>query len=254
MAGRLDGKVAIVTGGNSGIGEATAHLFAREGAKVALMARREQQGVRVQDAIRADGGDATYIQCDVTDRGMVDSAVEQTVAVYGGVDVLFNNAGMGAPGVPLEELTYEQWTAVVDVNLTGVFLCTQEAFKVMKAHDPMGGRIINNGSISAQTPRPNSVPYTAAKHAITGLTKCTSLDGRKYNIACGQIDIGNALTDRTAGMGDGVRQATGAIVPEPTFDVGHVANAVVHMASLPLDTNILAMTIMATKAPLVGRG
>ena len=178
----------------------------------------------------------------------------QTKQAFGRLDVLFNNAGVGAPGIPLEDLTYEQWKSVVDINLSGPFLCTQEAFKIMKSQDPRGGRIINNGSISAHAPRPNSAPYTSTKHAITGLTKSTSLDGRKYDIACGQIDIGNAMTPLAARMKDGVPQANGSIAPEPLMDVEHVANAVLHMASLPLETNVQFLTIMATKMPFVGRG
>src|SRR6266404_5310717 len=177
-----------------------------------------------------------------------------TREAYGRLDVLFNNAGVGAPGINLEDLTYEQWKTVVDINLTGTFLCVQEAFRLMKSQDPRGGRIINNGSISAHAPRPNSAPYTATKHAVTGLTKSTSLDGRKYDIACGQIDIGNAATDLAARMASGVPQANGQIAVEPLMDVAHVANAIVHMASLPLDANAQFMTVMAAKMPFVGRG
>ena len=191
---------------------------------------------------------------DVSDPVAVRTLFTRTQETFGRLDVLFNNAGVGAPGVLLEDLRYEQWKAVVDINLTGVFLCTQEAFKLMKAQEPQGGRIINNGSISAHTPRPNSAPYTATKHALTGLTKATALDGRKYNIACGQIDIGNASTDLTARMTQGVPQANGQIAVEPVMDVEHVANAVLYMANLPLDANVLSMTVMATKMPFVGRG
>ena len=191
---------------------------------------------------------------DVTDEASVRALFEATRRAFGRLDVLFNNAGTGAPPVPIEDLTFEQWRRVVDVNLTGPFLCTREAFRLMKDQDPRGGRIINNGSISAYTPRPNSAPYTATKHAITGLTKSTALDGRKYDIACGQIDIGNAGTEMTARMKDGVPQADGSLAPEPTMDVDHVARAVVYMAGLPLDANVLFMTVMATKMPFVGRG
>ena len=194
------------------------------------------------------------IPADVTDPASVRALFEQTKAHFGRIDLLFNNAGTGAPPIPLEDLTFEQWRRVVDVNLTGPFLCTQEAFRVMKEQSPRGGRIINNGSISAYAPRPNSAPYTATKHAITGLTKSTALDGRKYDIACGQIDIGNADTDMTAKMKSGVMQANGTTASEPTMDVENVARAVVYMASLPLDANVLFMTVMATKMPLVGRG
>ncbi len=191
---------------------------------------------------------------DVSDEASVTALFEKTKERFGRLDVLFNNAGTGAPAVPLEELTVEQWRRVVDVNLTGVFLCTRAAFRLMKEQVPRGGRIINNGSISAHTPRPNSAPYTATKHAITGLTKSTALDGRKYDIACGQIDIGNAATEMTARMKNGVPQADGTLAVEPTMDVEHVARAVVYMASLPLDANVLSMTVMATRMPFVGRG
>jgi NAD(P)-dependent dehydrogenase (short-subunit alcohol dehydrogenase family) len=190
----------------------------------------------------------------VSDPHSVRILFARTKEAFGRLDLLFNNAGVSAPGIPLEDLTYEQWKAVVDINLTGAFLCTQEAIKLMKSQDPRGGRIINNGSISAHAPRPNSAPYTATKHAITGLTKSTSLDGRKYDIACGQIDIGNALTELAARMAQGVPQANGTIAVEPLMDVAHVARAVLHMANLPLDTNVQFMTIMATKMPFVGRG
>jgi len=200
------------------------------------------------------GARTLVVAADVTDPTSVRSLFEQAKATFGRLDLLFNNAGMGAPPIPLEDLTFEQWKKVVDVNLTGAFLCTQEAFKLMKSQTPRGGRIINNGSISATAPRPNSAPYTATKHAITGLTKSTSLDGRKYNIACGQIDIGNAATEMTAKMKEGVPQANGTIAVEPTMDVENVARAVLYMASLPLDANVLFMTVMATQMPLVGRG
>jgi NAD(P)-dependent dehydrogenase (short-subunit alcohol dehydrogenase family) len=200
------------------------------------------------------GRQALAVPADVSEPASVRALFARTKETFGRLDLLFNNAGTGAPPIPLEDLTYEQWKAVVDVNLTGAFLCTQQAFKIMKSQTPRGGRIINNGSIAAHTPRPNSAPYTATKHAITGLTKATALDGRKYDIACGQIDIGNADTARTARMKAGVLQAHGVVAVEPTMEVEHVARAVVHMASLPLDTNVQFMTIMATKMPFIGRG
>jgi NAD(P)-dependent dehydrogenase (short-subunit alcohol dehydrogenase family) len=194
------------------------------------------------------------VPTDVSDPASIAALFETVRATYGRIDLLFNNAGVGAPAIPMEDLTFEQWKNVVDINLTGVFLCTQEAIKLMKAQQPRGGRIINNGSISAHAPRPNSAPYTSTKHAVTGLTKSTSLDGRKYDIACGQIDIGNAHTEMAARMASGVPQANGEIAIEPLMDVTHVANAVLHMASLPLDANVQFMTVMATKMPFVGRG
>jgi NAD(P)-dependent dehydrogenase (short-subunit alcohol dehydrogenase family) len=247
-------KVAIVTGAGSGIGEATALALLAEGYCVSLAGRRKDQLERV--AASAGGGRdrALVVPTDVADPGSVRNLFARTKEAFGRLDLLFNNAGIGAPAIPMEELTYEQWKAVVDINLTGSFLCTQEAIKIMKDQDPRGGRIINNGSISAHAPRPNSVAYTATKHAITGLTKSTSLDGRKYDIACGQIDIGNALTPLAARMSKGVPQANGTVAPEPLFDVSHVATAIVSMAKLPLDTNVQFMTIMATKMPFVGRG
>jgi NAD(P)-dependent dehydrogenase (short-subunit alcohol dehydrogenase family) len=200
------------------------------------------------------GSQARVVTVDVSEPASVRALFARTRETFGRLDLLFNNAGTGAPSVPLEDLTYEQWKSVVDVNLTGAFLCTQEAFKLMKSQTPRGGRIINNGSISAHTPRPNSAPYTATKHAITGLTKATALDGRKYDIACGQIDIGNAGTEMAVPMKDGILQASGVVAVEPTMDVEHVARAVVYMASLPLDANVQFMTILATKMPFVGRG
>ncbi|MDE2018165.1 MAG: SDR family oxidoreductase, partial [Hyphomicrobiales bacterium] len=205
-------------------------------------------------AIRAAGGAADAVPADVTDPAQVDAAFTTVKSLYGRLDFLFNNAGSSAPGVPMEDLTFEQWKAVLDVNLTGPFLCTQRAIRLMKAQDPKGGRIVNNGSISAHAPRPNSAPYTATKHAISGLTKSTQLDGRKHAIACGQIDIGNALTDMAAPMTKGVPQANGEIAIEPTIDVANVADAIVHMASLPLGVNVSTITIMATTMPYVGRG
>ena len=200
------------------------------------------------------GSRALVVPTDVSDPASVRALFARTKEAFGRLDVLFNNAGGNAPGIPLDELSYEQWRAVVDVNLTGAFLCTQEAFRLMKSQDPRGGRIINNGSISAHTPRPNSAPYTATKHAMTGLTKCTSLDGRQHDIACGQIDIGNAETEMAARMAKGVPQANGTVAVEPLMDVVHVARAVVYMASLPLEANVQFMTVMATKMPFIGRG
>jgi NAD(P)-dependent dehydrogenase (short-subunit alcohol dehydrogenase family) len=200
------------------------------------------------------GSQARVVPTDVSEPASVRALFTKTREIFGRLDLLFNNAGTGAPSVPLEDLTYEQWKSVVDVNLTGAFLCTQEAFKLMKSQTPRGGRIINNGSISAHTPRPNSAPYTATKHAITGLTKATALDGRKYDIACGQIDIGNAGNEMTIPMKAGVLQASGVVAAEPTMDVEHVASAVVYMVSLPLDANVQFMTILATQMPFIGRG
>ena len=249
------GKAAIVTGAGSGIGRASALALLAAGWDVALAGRRRDALEATAEAGRDLGARSLVVPTDVADPASVAALFRATKAAFGRLDLLFNNAGANAPGtVMLEDLTFEQWQRVVDVNLTGVFLCTQEAFRLMKSQDPRGGRIINNGSISAHAPRPNSAPYTATKHAITGLTRSTSLDGRKYDIACGQIDIGNALTEMAARMKDGVPQADGSIRPEPLMDVAHVANAVVHMASLPLEVNIQFMTVMATKMPYIGRG
>jgi len=247
-------SVAIITGGGSGIGKSVAIALGKAGYSVSLAGRRQEALDETEAAIRDNGGSAVAIQTDITDPKGVDALFSKTVEAFGRVDLLFNNAGMFGSAALLEELTFEDWKAVVDVNLTGAFLCTQAAFRVMKGQDPRGGRIINNGSISSQTPRPNSAPYTATKHAITGLTKSTSLDGRKYDIACGQIDIGNATTDLTAKMKKGVPQADLSINVEPTMSVENVANAVLYMASLPLDANVLTMTVMSTKMPFVGRG
>jgi NAD(P)-dependent dehydrogenase (short-subunit alcohol dehydrogenase family) len=246
-------KVAIVTGAGTGIGKAVSLALLEDGYRVALAGRRQEPLERVV-AESAAGRRALAIPTDVRDAQSVQALFAKTREAFGRLDLLFNNAGIGAPGLPLEELSLEQWQAVVDTNLTGVFLCTREAIKLMKDQEPRGGRIINNGSISAHAPRPNSAPYTATKHAITGLTKSTSLDGRKYDIACGQIDIGNAHTDLAARMANGVPQANGSVAVEPLMDVAHVASAVVQMASLPLDANVQFMTIMATKMPFVGRG
>jgi NAD(P)-dependent dehydrogenase (short-subunit alcohol dehydrogenase family) len=251
-----NGRTAIVTGAGSGIGRASALALLAEGFNVVLAGRRPES--LAETAARAEPagaqGRALAVPTDVTDESSVRALFEATRGAFGRLDVLFNNAGAGAPPVPIEDLTFADWRRVVDVNLTGPFLCTREAFRLMKDQDPRGGRIINNGSISAHAPRPNSAPYTATKHAITGLTKSTALDGRKYDIACGQIDIGNAGTEMTARMKDGVPQADGSLAPEPTMDVDHVARAVVYMAGLPLDANVLFMTVMATKMPFVGRG
>ncbi len=247
-------KVAIVTGAGSGIGEASALALLAEGYHVALAGRRKDQLERVAQAAGANTSRALVVPTDVADPGSIRNLFARTKEAFGRLDLLFNNAGIGAPAIPMEDLSLEQWKAVVDTNLTGCFICTQEAIKIMKDQTPRGGRIINNGSISAHAPRPNSVAYTSTKHAITGLTKSTSLDGRKYDIACGQIDIGNALTPLAARMSQGVPQANGTVAPEPLFDVKYVADAVVAMARLPLDTNVQFMTIMATKMPFVGRG
>ena len=248
-------KVALITGAGSGIGKHTALAFFQAGYAVVLAGRREAPlNATARDA-GADGSQTLAVPTDVGDPASVENLFAQTRAKFGRLDVLFNNAGIGAPrGIALEDLTYEQWQAVVDTNLTGAFLCIREAFNLMKAQRPMGGRIINNGSISAHVPRPNSAPYTATKHAVTGLTKSATLDGRKYDIACGQIDIGNAATDMTERMQTGVLQANGTTLVEPTMDVQGVAQAVLHMASLPLDANIPFLTITATKMPYIGRG
>ncbi len=247
------GKIAIVTGAGSGIGAATALVLANEGYAVVLAGRREARLEETAAAALA-GARTLIVATDVRDPAAVRTLFEVTREAFGRLDLLFNNAGLGAPAVPLEELTLEQWQTVVDTNLTGPFLCTQEAFKLMKSQDPKGGRIINNGSISAYVPRPNSAPYTATKHALSGLTRSTSLDGRAHDIACGQIDIGNAGTDMTLRMTAGVPQADGSLRAEPVMDVANVARAVVHMASLPLDANVQSMTVMATKMPYIGRG
>jgi NAD(P)-dependent dehydrogenase (short-subunit alcohol dehydrogenase family) len=245
-------KVALVTGAGSGIGRACAIALAEAEFAVILAGRTVEKLRETQAQIR---GKSLAVASDVADPRSVASLFAEIKAQFGRLDLLFNNAGTGAPGtIMLEDLTFEQWSSVVNTNLTGPFLCTQQAFRLMKEQTPQGGRIINNGSISAHAPRPNSAPYTSTKHAITGLTKSTALDGRKYNIACGQIDIGNAATDMTSRMAGGVPQADGTVKPEPTMDVNEVARAVVHMASLPLTANVLFMTVMATKMPLVGRG
>ncbi|MBI3247710.1 MAG: SDR family oxidoreductase [Deltaproteobacteria bacterium] len=247
-------KVALITGAGTGVGKAVALALLKDGYQVTLAGRRAAPLEQVAADAGEAGKRALVVPADVSDPAAVNMLFARTKDAFGRLDVLFNNAGVGAPGIPLEDLSYEQWKTVVDINLTGVFLCTQEAFKLMKSQDPQGGRIINNGSISAQVPRPNSAPYTSTKHALTGLTKATSLDGRKYNIACGQIDIGNAVTELTARMAQGVPQANGQIATEPLMDVEHVATAVLYMANLPLDANVQFMTVMATKMPFIGRG
>ncbi|MFG1345992.1 SDR family oxidoreductase [Xanthobacter autotrophicus DSM 431] len=245
-------KIAIVTGAGSGVGRAVAVALGAAGYAVALAGRRLEA---LEETVAGmPGADTLCLPTDVTDPDSVRTLFAATVEKYGRLDLLFNNAGTGAPAVPMEDLTFAQWKAVVDTNLTGPFLCTQQAFRVMKAQTPRGGRIINNGSISATAPRPFSAPYTATKHAMTGLTKSTSLDGRAHDIACGQIDIGNADTPMAQRMKVGVPQADGSIKAEPVMDVAHVASAVVYMASLPLEANVQFMTVMATKMPLVGRG
>ncbi len=247
-------KIALVTGAGSGIGRATAIALMRAGYAVVLAGRRLDALQQTAADAGSSGGRSLTIATDVTDSSSVRDLFEGTKRIFGRLDLLFNNAGSGAPPIPLEDLTVEQWRKVIDVNLTGAFLCTQEAFRLMKMQLPRGGRIINNGSISAHAPRPNSAPYTASKHAITGLTRSTALDGRRYDIACGQIDIGNAETEMTARMANGVPQASDMLAVEPTMDVDNVARAVIYMASLPLDANVLFLTVMATKMPFVGRG
>jgi NAD(P)-dependent dehydrogenase (short-subunit alcohol dehydrogenase family) len=247
-------RVAMVTGAGSGVGRETALALSREGYALVLVGRRRERLEQTAGAFAPEASPALVVAADVGDPAAVRDVFAQIQGRFGRLDVLFNNAGIGAPAVPLEQLTYEQWKAVVDVNLTGVFLCMQAAFALMKSQDPRGGRIINNGSISAHTPRPNSAPYTATKHAVSGLTKSAALDGRAFDIACGQIDIGNAATDLTARMKDGVPQANGTVAAEPTIDPLHVARAVVYMAGLPLDVNVLSVTVMATQMPFVGRG
>ena len=250
-----EGKIALVTGGGTGIGYGIAEALAAEGYIVFISGRRREVLERAADEISSKtGGRVNVVVADVGDPDSVAALFAEIEKAHGRLDLLVNNAGVNAPAVPMEEITFEQWSAVVAANLTGAFLCTQAAMRLMKTQRPRGGRIINNGSISATTPRPHSAPYTATKHAITGLTKAAALDGRPFDIACGQIDIGNAATDMTARMSAGVLQANGEIAPEPTIPVAHIAEAVVYMAGLPLEANVLNMTVMATKMPLVGRG
>jgi NAD(P)-dependent dehydrogenase (short-subunit alcohol dehydrogenase family) len=251
---KSEGRVALVTGGGSGIGRAVALALAHEGYSVAVAGRRSQALAETVAQASEKGLSMLAIPADVADPSSVRVLFARVLEAFTRLDLLFNNAGIGAPPVPLEDLSYEQWRLVVDTNLTGAFLCTQEAIKLMKNQVPRGGRIVNNGSISAHSPRPNSAPYTATKHGITGLTKSTSLDCRKYDIACGQIDIGNAATDMTRAMAKGVEQANGEFAVEPRIDVQEVARAVVYMAGLPLDANVQFMTLMATTMPFVGRG
>jgi NAD(P)-dependent dehydrogenase (short-subunit alcohol dehydrogenase family) len=247
-------RVALVTGAGSGIGKAVSIGLLKAGYAVVVAGRRAEALERTVQEAGDDGSRALGVPTDVSDPESVRALFAATKQAFGRLDVLFNNAGINAPGVPLEELTVDQWRSVVDTNLTGAFLCTQQAFALMKEQAPRGGRIINNGSISAYTPRPNSVAYTATKHAVTGLTKSTSLDGRKYDIACGQIDIGNAATEMTTRMAQGIVQANGDVMVEPRLDLDHVVDAVLYMAGLPLDANVQFMTVMATKMPFIGRG
>jgi len=247
-------KVAVVTGAGSGIGRAVSIALYNNGYAVVLAGRRPKALEATAEQMRSAGGGVLAVPTDVSKPDQVRSLFAKAREAFGRLDLLFNNAGTGAPAVPLEDLGFEHWTAVVDVNLTGAFLCAQEAIKIMKAQTPRGGRIINNGSISAHVPRPNSVAYTATKHAVTGLTKSISLDGRKYDIACGQIDIGNAATELTERMAAGIEQANGTRMVEPRMDLKHVADAVLYMAGLPLEANVQFMTVMATKMPFIGRG
>jgi NAD(P)-dependent dehydrogenase (short-subunit alcohol dehydrogenase family) len=247
-------KIAIVTGAGSGIGKHVAVALAQNGYAVVLAGRRKETLEATALEAKRANSQTLVVLADVTDPASVRELFAKTTDAFGRLDLLFNNAGISGRAIPLEDLTYDQWKSVVDTNLTGTFLCTQEAFKIMKNQDPRGGRIINNGSISAHSPRPNSAPYSASKHGVTGLTKVTSLDGRKYDIACGQIDIGNASTEMAERMKKGVPQANGTVAPEPTMDPSDVARAVVYMASLPLGANVQFMTVMATKMPFIGRG
>ena len=248
-----NGKIALVTGAGSGIGRAVSLALQSVGYSVVLAGRRAEPLERTADSA-SEAGRMLPVPTDITNPDSVRALFSKTRATFGRLDVLFNNAGANAPAIPLEDLSYQQWMQVVAVNLTGAFLCAQEAIKLMKAQHPRGGRIINNGSISAHVPRPHSAPYTATKHAITGLTKSISLDGRRHNIACGQIDIGNAATEMTDRMTAGVPQANGTVAVEPRIDVRHVAGAVLYMANLPLDANVQFLTVMATNMPFIGRG
>jgi len=247
----MTAKIAVVTGAGSGIGQAVALALAKVGYTLVLAGRKLPL---LEDVAREAGSGAIAVATDVTDRGAVDALFARVAKEFGRLDLLFNNAGTGSPPAPLEDVTFEQWKSVIDTNLTGTFLCTQAAFRLMKTQHPRGGRIINNGSISATTPRPRMVAYTASKHAISGLTKTTALEGREHDIACGQIDIGNTATALATPMAHGTLQADMSVKPEPTFDVKYVADAVVYMAGLPLEANVLFMTVMATKMPFVGRG
>jgi len=247
-------RVALVTGAGSGIGKAVAIALLQDGYRVALVGRRRAPLEETAAAAQVPGDRVLILPADVSDPASVEAAFDKLQQTFGRLDVLFNNAGVSAFAASVEEVPFDQWQKVVDINLTGTFLCTQAAFRLMKAQTPRGGRIINNGSISAHAPRPNSAPYTATKHAITGLTKSTSLDGRKYDIACSQIDIGNAATEMVAAMTKGVPQANGELAVEPVMDVAHVAQAVLYMANLPLEANVQNMTLLATKMPFIGRG
>lgn len=251
----VKGKIALVTGGGTGVGKAVSRSLSGEGWRVILTGRRKDVLEKAATELSSEtGNEVSWIAADVGDPASVIALFHEIETTLGRLDLLVNNAGIGNSSVPLEEISFEEWSRVVAANLTGAFLCTQQAFRIMKAQEPQGGRIINNGSISATTPRPNSAPYTSTKHAISGLTKSSALDGRPFNIACGQIDIGNAASDMTAKMGGGVLQANGEIAPEPTIDAARVGEAVVYMAGLPLDANVLTMTVMATTMPFVGRG
>jgi len=247
-------KTALVTGAGTGVGRAVALALLKDGYRVALAGRRREMLEQTASQAGPAGRNTLIVSTDVGKPDQVNALFAKIRDNFGRLDVLFNNAGGNAPGVPFEDLSFEKWQSVVDVNLTGMFLCAQAAFRMMKDQDPRGGRIINNGSISAHTPRPGSMPYTATKHGVTGITKTIALDGRPYDIACGQVDIGNAISPMTERMAQGVRQANGTTAPEPRMDPVHVGNAVVFMANLPLDVNVLTMTIMATKMPFVGRG
>jgi NAD(P)-dependent dehydrogenase (short-subunit alcohol dehydrogenase family) len=250
----MSDKIVLVTGAGSGIGRAVVLAFLRDGYRVVLAGRRMAALQETIETAKTDQSRVLAVSADVTDPVSVGSLFQRTQEVFRRLDVLFNNAGAGIPAAQLEDVTYEQWQRVLATNLTGPFLCTQEAFRLMKRQTPRGGRIINNGSLSAYVPRPSSAPYTATKHAVAGLTRSTSLDGRNYDIACGQIDIGNAATEMAAKMGEGVQQADGSIRPEPLIDVSLVADAVLYMANLPLEANVQFMTVMATKMPYIGRG
>ena len=247
-------KIALVTGAGSGIGRAVSLALQADGYSVVLAGRRPEKLIETAAAAKPGGGEMLAVPTDISQPEPVRALFAKTRQAFGRLDVLFNNAGLSAPGIPMEDLSLEQWNTVVGANLTGAFLCAQEAIKMMKAQDPRGGRIINNGSLSAHVPRPNSAPYTATKHAMTGLTKCISLDGRQHNIACGQIDVGNAVTEMTERMSKGVPQPNGTRMVEARMDVKHVADAVLYMANLPLDANVQFLTVMATAMPFVGRG
>ncbi|MFS2176867.1 SDR family oxidoreductase [Rhizobium pisi] len=255
IAASGEARIALVTGGGTGIGRAMSRALGAAGYKVVISGRRADVLEKAAAELAGEtGAEFLAVPADVGNPASVRALFDTISERYGRLDLLVNNAGVGVPAVPLEEVSFEQWNAIVAANLTGAFLCTQQAFRLMKNQSPRGGRIINNGSISATTPRPNSAPYTATKHAITGLTKSTALDGREFDIACGQIDIGNAASDMTKKMASGVLQANGSIATEPTIDAAHIADAVVYMASLPLSANVLTMTVMATQMPFVGRG